>query len=253
LELRYHNAKILLHRPFVAASTLHKSSELSRNVEACLSAAQSTIHLLYESYLHRYYFRTWRYNCTYTVYATTIILYLILLDYNATPASDLISDVRKSLDILLSMEEAPVVRRCADLVRELLEVALEHIRRRQARSNTSLNSLEHQQQHAEGSKSQPSLQNTVASNNPHDLFRSEQGSSRMQSALDFLQPSFGFNYNGGTSTSMNEMWASMMDPGTLESFAIGGEAGDLSFESPWTLEELNALPPNRDMTWYFEQ
>ena len=126
----YLNAKIMLHRPFVAASAVHSSSDFMSNVEACLNAARGTIHLLYESYLHRYYFRTWRYNTTYTIYAATIILYLILLDYNVASTEDLLADVLKSLDILAVMEEAHVARRCFDLIRELMDLAQNHIKQR---------------------------------------------------------------------------------------------------------------------------
>lgn len=142
------------------------------------------------------------------------------------------------------MEEAPVVRRCADLVKELLEVANEHVRRHQAKPSQSLQLLESEQRRAEGSEGQLSSQDRMANSSPRDVLHSEQGTFRMQSALDILQPSIGFNNNGGTSTSMNEMWAGMMDPMTFEPYTIGGDDGNILFDAPWMMEESNNLPHN---------
>lgn len=55
----YLNARILLHRPFLASLASQNFAHLEANIEPCLDAARKTIEILYESYAHRLYFRTW--------------------------------------------------------------------------------------------------------------------------------------------------------------------------------------------------
>ncbi|KAH7074057.1 fungal-specific transcription factor domain-containing protein [Paraphoma chrysanthemicola] len=131
LHLRYLNAKILIHRPFLAASPSRAELQTSRHVALCLDAARETTRVLYDAYAHRHYFRTWWYNSTYTLYAGMIVLYVIMLGQTAVPSSVLLNDVVKAQDILQSMEEAPVARRSADLLREGFEVAQTCIQHRQ--------------------------------------------------------------------------------------------------------------------------
>lgn len=124
LHLRYLNARILLHRPFLAASAIRGQLQTQRHVKHCLEAARETIRVLYDSYANRHYFRTWWYNSTYTLYAGMIVLYVIMLGHHTVePSNVLLDDVKKSRDILQSMEEASVARRSADLIREGLEMA----------------------------------------------------------------------------------------------------------------------------------
>jgi hypothetical protein len=60
-----------------------------------------------------------------------IVLYVIMLGQTAVTSSVLLNDVIKAQDILQSMEEAPVARRSADLLREGFEVAQKCIQYRQ--------------------------------------------------------------------------------------------------------------------------
>ena len=55
----YLNARILIHRPFLASVASQNFAHLEANIDPCLDAARKTIELLYESYAHRLYFRTW--------------------------------------------------------------------------------------------------------------------------------------------------------------------------------------------------
>lgn len=131
LNLRYLNARILLHRPFLTPSASRGGVQTQRHVSLCLEAARETIRLLYDSYANKHYFRTWWYNSTYTLYAGMIILYVVMLKNTAVPSSELLEDVKKSRDILHSMEEASVARRSADLMTEVLEVAQAYVQQRQ--------------------------------------------------------------------------------------------------------------------------
>lgn len=55
-----YNARILIHRPFlIASSSRYNSSEFLRHVELCLDASRMTIRVIHESLAHRPYLRTW--------------------------------------------------------------------------------------------------------------------------------------------------------------------------------------------------
>ena len=55
----YLNARILLHRPFLASVESQNVTRLESNIDLCLDAARKSIELMYDSYAHRHYFRTW--------------------------------------------------------------------------------------------------------------------------------------------------------------------------------------------------
>ncbi|PNP78734.1 hypothetical protein FNYG_07876 [Fusarium nygamai] len=133
LHLRYLNARIVLHRPFLEQPMLTAEANMSTHAELCLDAARKTICVMYDAYANRHYFRTWWYNSTYTLYAGMIVLYIIMLGPTAVPSEDLLTDAVKAHDILQSMEEATVARRSASLIQEGLEVARACVQRQQSR------------------------------------------------------------------------------------------------------------------------
>lgn len=122
LRLKYYNAQILIHRPFLEFAN-HESSLISSHVEACLDASRQTIDLLYNTYLNRSYFRTWWYNTTYTLNATIVVLYVVFQGFAIVPYHRLVLDVEKSLEILHAMDGVVVARNCAELIREVLNIA----------------------------------------------------------------------------------------------------------------------------------
>jgi len=127
LKLRYWNARIILHRQLLMASAAHDSEAWSKHIAPCLEASHKTIQLLYDTYLHRNYFRTWWYNTTYLLYASMIILYVIPLRHCRADDEDLIGDVEKSLEILKSMDVVHVPHGCAQLISEVLEITKQQI------------------------------------------------------------------------------------------------------------------------------
>ncbi|KAG9823017.1 hypothetical protein KCU77_g15761, partial [Aureobasidium melanogenum] len=67
-----------------------------------------------------------------------IVLYVIMLGHSTEADDVLLDDVRKSRDILRSMEEASVARRSADLLTEVLEVATAYThQKKDTRTQTS--------------------------------------------------------------------------------------------------------------------
>jgi hypothetical protein len=56
----YYNTRILIHKPFLVASTTNaESCEFRRHLHICLEAARMSIKMQYESFMHRIYIRTW--------------------------------------------------------------------------------------------------------------------------------------------------------------------------------------------------
>lgn len=59
-----------------------------------------------------------------------ILLHLILAGVPNIPEEELLGDIEKSLDIFESMRNIIVARRCAEMIREVLDVTREYLRRR---------------------------------------------------------------------------------------------------------------------------
>ncbi|CAI7564925.1 unnamed protein product [Penicillium palitans] len=155
LRLRYYNTRILIHRPFLVAATANtgtSSPDLSVHLHTCLTAARMSINMQYESFMHMIYIRTWWYNTTYALYGSMILLHLILSNYPGLPDDELLEDVEKSLEIFSSMGDIVVARRCAEMLREVLEVARTCL----ARRRRSLHEPNHSQDRSQ-SQSQSQL------------------------------------------------------------------------------------------------
>lgn len=131
LQLRYLNARVILHRPFLSEPATSLIQERQKHIDLCLEAARKTIQVLYDAYANKHYFRTWWYNSTYTLYAGMIVLYVVMLGHSTVSHDILLADVKKSRDILRSMEEASVARRSADLLSEVLEIATTYTQQKQ--------------------------------------------------------------------------------------------------------------------------
>ena len=61
-----------------------------------------------------------------------ILLHLILASFPGIPEDELLLDVEKSLDIFESMKDITVARRCAEMIREVLDVTRSYLMRRRA-------------------------------------------------------------------------------------------------------------------------
>lgn len=70
-----------------------------------------------------------------------ILLHLILASFPGIPEDELLLDVEKSLDIFESMKNIIVARRCAEMIREVLDVTRSYL----ARRRTALHSTHHPQ------------------------------------------------------------------------------------------------------------
>ncbi|KAJ5549339.1 transcriptional regulator family: Fungal Specific TF [Penicillium frequentans] len=240
LRLRYYNTQILIHKPFLVASTTNaESCEFRQHLHICLEAARVSIKMQYESFMHRIYIRTWWYNTTYALYGSMILLHLILSNFPGLPDEELLEDVEKSLAIFSSMDDIIVARRCAEMLREVLEVARTCLARRksQTQSQTQMPRYSPLDGNQGSSLVSGSLADGFAGVNvPQISFEgasgllSEQGQGQAQAQGSGLQPedeNFFFSLfsqdQQQSDRTRAEMLANLVDPSILEDFAFGGQ------------------------------
>ncbi|KAJ4258989.1 hypothetical protein NW762_008077 [Fusarium torreyae] len=122
LDLRYHNVRMLLFRPFVtqcARNSTQPPYELMAAVEKCISSAQKTIEIVYEAYKVHTYFRTWWYNTTYiTIAASVLLLYESWT--KERPATSNLALIETAIEILEVMDESIVARNAAEVLRHFV-------------------------------------------------------------------------------------------------------------------------------------
>ncbi|KAI5274823.1 hypothetical protein E4T47_02153, partial [Aureobasidium subglaciale] len=213
LQLRYLNARVILHRPFMSDTAAHDLPTRDKHIGLCLEAARNTIQVLYDSYANKHYFRTWWYNSTYTLYAGMILLYIVMLGNDTVTHGGLLEDVKKSRDILRSMEEASVARRSADLLSEVLEVATAYMHQKQGQG-THRPGVNHNENNVDG------LQQEISSVNDN-------------AQIDFAQDPEAF-------------MASLIDPNILQDFTTDfGDWTDLDFALS-TSHDIAGVVDHRD-------
>lgn len=191
-----------------------------------------------------------------------ILLHLILSNYPGLPDDELLEDVEKSLEIFSSMGDIIVARRCAEMLREVLEVARTCLARRR-RSVYGANHSEDSQNQSQYSRlgvpytsssggvsnsSQAAADATTSTRKhlipnstptggevglPAASFTPTHGlsldtpSSIMDQRTDPEDGDFFFSlFSNGTQTQPDrtraEMLANLVDPSVLEDFAFGG-------------------------------
>ncbi|KAF5657699.1 hypothetical protein FHETE_10304 [Fusarium heterosporum] len=207
LQLRYLNARILIHRPFLGGAVRRVDEDMSTHAEACLGAARDTVRVMYDAYTNRHYFRSWWYNATYTLYAGMIVLYIIMLGSTTTQDEELLADAVRAYEILQSMEEAVVARRSANLIQEGLEVARACVQRRQdqavrdtprqddheCRGQLDLNSITNQPSHSVPEQDPGLLASIIDPNLLQDFMAAGQDDLE----IGFPLPSLDSLYGGG--------------------------------------------------------
>ncbi|KAE8363101.1 fungal-specific transcription factor domain-containing protein [Aspergillus caelatus] len=220
LRLRFYNTRILIHRPFLAASTCTaESPNLLQHGHICLTAARTSIQMQYESFLHRIYIRTWWYNTTYALYGAMILLHLILSGFPGINEEELLKDVEKSLEIFDSMTNIVVARRCSEMIREVLDVARACVARRRAVSvvpvlpphvDTNIDSSSFETNNDQSVHTRSDMAPLVSQGVDGDFFFSL------------------FNQDSQPDTRA-EILANLVDPTILEDFAFGTGGNDFSY------------------------
>ncbi|KAM0224053.1 hypothetical protein ACHAQD_002418 [Fusarium lateritium] len=129
LDLRYHNVRMLLFRPFVTQCARESSqlpAELMTAVDKCISSAKKTIETVYEAYKVHTYFRTcsqkdtrW-YNTTYITIAASVLLLYESRTKERSATSNL-PLIETAIEILEVMDESIVARNAAEVIRHFVQ------------------------------------------------------------------------------------------------------------------------------------
>ncbi|KAJ6114525.1 transcriptional regulator family: Fungal Specific TF [Penicillium sp. IBT 16267x] len=250
LRLRYYNTRILIHKPFLVASTTNaESCEFRQHLHLCLEAACMSIKMQYESFMHRIYIRTWWYNTTYAIYGSMILLHLILSNFPGLPDEELLEDVEKPLEIFSSTDDIIVARRCAEMLREVLDVARTCLARRRQVVSTQPQQSQTPTRYSSGLDG---LQGTSIASGSHppangfagvqgndfavpqipfdvasSLLAPEQGQGQGQGLQpndeDFFFSLFSQDPQQQSDRTRAEMLANLVDPSMPEDFAFGGQ------------------------------
>ncbi|KAJ5814626.1 C6 transcription factor [Penicillium riverlandense] len=92
-------------------------------ITKCLNSASLTIEIVYETFQHHDFFRTWFYNTTYIIFAASMILVYIFQAAEETELNALFRLVEMAIEILEIMEESVVAAKAAKLIQRALSRA----------------------------------------------------------------------------------------------------------------------------------
>lgn len=188
-----------------------------------------------------------------------ILLHVILSNYPGLPDEELLEDVERSLEIFSSMNDIIVARRCAEMLREVLEVARTCLTRRRAVPCSGQHNVQNQTQAQLPGLDTVSKARRPSSIQQHTSAMPMAGSSPFSgtaslptSGFSLDTPSSIMGHQPGTDHGLNpddedfffslfsnetqqqpdrtrtEMLANLVNPSILEDFAFGG-GNDISF------------------------
>ncbi|KAF6831652.1 C6 transcription factor [Colletotrichum musicola] len=126
LTMRYLNLRILLFGSILLTSTSEERASIPgshEGIQACLESAKQTIEIIYQTYQHHDFFRTWFYNTTYTVFAASMILVYVTQEATEPELQPLLRLVGMAVEILETMDECVVALRSARLLHKAIEKA----------------------------------------------------------------------------------------------------------------------------------
>ncbi|WQF89904.1 hypothetical protein CDEST_14918 [Colletotrichum destructivum] len=126
LTMRFLNIRILLFGSIILTSTSAERASIpgsQEGIHLCLEAAKQTIEIIYQTYQHHDFFRTWFYNTTYTVFAASMILVYVTQEATEAEAPALLKLVAMAIEILETMDECVVALRSAKLLHKAIEKA----------------------------------------------------------------------------------------------------------------------------------
>ncbi|OLN96829.1 putative transcriptional regulatory protein YJL206C-like protein 1 [Colletotrichum chlorophyti] len=126
LTMRFLNIRILLFGSILLTSSSSERASIpgsSEGIRLCLESAKQTIEIIYQTYQHHDFFRTWFYNTTYTVFAASMILVYITQEATEAEVSPLLKLVGMATEILETMDECVVALRSAKLLHRAIEKA----------------------------------------------------------------------------------------------------------------------------------
>lgn len=123
LTIRYHNIRILLFGSFLLRATngANMTPAAQQYIQKCLDSAKETIDIIYDTYRHHDFFRTWFYNTTYTVFASSMILLYMAQAGDSTELQRLSRYVEMAVEILEVMDESVIAVKSAGLIKRALD------------------------------------------------------------------------------------------------------------------------------------
>lgn len=176
-----------------------------------------------------------------------ILLHLILSNFPGLPDEELLEDVEKSLEIFSSMDDIIVARRCAEMLREVLEVARTCLaRRRSTQTQQSQTQMPTRYSSSDGLQGSSLASGSLAPDGfagvsvPQISFDgasellTEQGQGQAQGSglqpedENFFFSLFSQDPQQQSDRTRAEMLANLVDPSILEDFAFGGQEFSLS-------------------------
>ncbi|WYZ46655.1 hypothetical protein EsH8_IX_000880 [Colletotrichum jinshuiense] len=126
LTMRFLNIRILLFGSIILTSTSAERASIPgshEGIHLCLESAKQTIEIIYQTYQHHDFFRTWFYNTTYTVFAASMILVYVTQEATEAEVQPLLQLVSMAIEILETMDECVVALRSAKLLHKAIEKA----------------------------------------------------------------------------------------------------------------------------------
>lgn len=124
-EIRYHNVRMLLFRPFLSILTRDSGSPppppgVTEAVDKCINSAKRIIEIVHEAMVANSFFRTWWDNTMHILFATAVLLlHTSRVDQPQWPT--IAPQVDIAVDILEAMDECMVARKSANIIRHMLE------------------------------------------------------------------------------------------------------------------------------------
>lgn len=110
-----------------AASIEPSSSVCQENISKCLESAKQTVEIIYETYRHHDFFRTWYYNTTYTLFAVSILLVYIMQEASELEKPSIFGYVEMSIEILETMDDCVVAKKAAKMIQRALQRAKDNV------------------------------------------------------------------------------------------------------------------------------
>ncbi|KAF2668886.1 Zn(II)2Cys6 transcription factor [Microthyrium microscopicum] len=145
LNLRYHNVRMLLFRPFLSYVAQNHSivmhEALEQAINKCLDSAKTTIELIHETYTIHSFFRTWWYNTTYVMFAVSVLLLYISRVRTPLQSPSVVKTIEMAVEILDAMDESVVARKTAVIIKDSLREAMEASAEPAAPTSTTTNTL----------------------------------------------------------------------------------------------------------------
>lgn len=123
LTIKNHNLRMLLFAFFMLKSydTAEEIALAKQCFQNCLASARSTIIVTYDAYKNHEWFRTWYHNCSYIIFATSVILTYMSQRATTQEKESYRRYVEKAIEILEVMDESSAATQAVDLIKRAVQ------------------------------------------------------------------------------------------------------------------------------------